>query len=155
MRFSPQFLRDRSGIDSGPLPPCHFIAVTMDLAMVSAAERDGELVADLATERPALCEAEVVGVGRLPSADQAGLLRDVTEVIAVADTPRLGEGECGFVDAFAVSERALPFTRGVFVCCDSATAIGLRPRVLVLAFWRKRCEPDLERLFDVERVLVR
>jgi len=158
MRLPPQFFRDRSRIDSGLLPPCRFITVTMQFAMVSAAERDGELVTDLAAERSALCEAEVMGVGRLPFADQAGLLRDVTEVIAVADAPRLGEGECGFVDGFTGSRLALPllsFNRDGFAGCGSGNAIGLNGRMLVFASWRKRCEPGLERLFDVERVLVR
>ena len=92
--------RDLSGINCGLVPPCRFITVTMQFAMVASAERDGELVTDLAAERAALCEAEVMGVGRLPSADQAGLLRDVTEVIAIADAPWLGEGERGFVDGW-------------------------------------------------------
>ena len=46
--------------------------------MMAAAQRHGELVADLAAERPALREAQVVGVGRLPAADQARLLGNDT-----------------------------------------------------------------------------
>jgi hypothetical protein len=42
--------------------------------MVAAAEWDGEFVADLAAERPALREAQMVSITRLPAADQARLL---------------------------------------------------------------------------------
>ena len=41
----------------------------MNLAVVHAAERDCELVADLAAEPAGLCEAEVMGIRRLPPAD--------------------------------------------------------------------------------------
>jgi hypothetical protein len=38
----------RRGVDTEPVPPCGFIATAVDLAMVSAAERQGELVAHFA-----------------------------------------------------------------------------------------------------------
>ncbi len=43
----------------------------MNLAMMSAAQGDSELVADLTTERPALGKAQVMGIARLAAADQA------------------------------------------------------------------------------------
>ena len=67
--------------------------------MVSAAERDGELIADFTTERPALREPQVVRIAGLPSADQAGLLGNETQVVPIADAARLGEGKHGLVDA--------------------------------------------------------
>src|SRR5579862_992310 len=70
----------------------------VDLAVVSAAERDGELVADLAAKRAALGEAQMVGVAGLAAADQAGLPGDEADVIAVADAAGFGEGEGGLVD---------------------------------------------------------
>ena len=45
----------------------------MQLPMMTAAERYGELVADFETERSGLCKPQVMRVGRLPAADQAGL----------------------------------------------------------------------------------
>ena len=68
--------------------------------MMTAAERDGEFVADLAGERPALGKAQVMGIARLTAADDAGLLRDEAHVVAIADAPRLGVGQDGLVDRF-------------------------------------------------------
>ena len=68
-------------IDPGHLPPCGFIAMAVNLAMVSSAQRDGELVADLAAERPALREAQMMGIRRLPAADRGR-----------AVGPRIGHG---------------------------------------------------------------
>ncbi len=61
-------------------------------------KRHGELVADLAAERPALREAQVVRVRRLAAADQARLLGDESDMVAVADPPRLRQGERALVD---------------------------------------------------------
>ena len=44
--------------------------------MVRTAERDRELVADLATKCPMLSKAEVMRFSRLPTAHQARLLGD-------------------------------------------------------------------------------
>jgi hypothetical protein len=60
----------------------------MNFAVVTPAERDGELVADFSSKRAALGKAEVVSVAGVPAADQARLLRDVTEVVAIADPSR-------------------------------------------------------------------
>ncbi len=51
---------------------------------MGAAERDGELIADLAAERPLLGEADVVRVAGLAAADEAGLGGDKLEVGLVA-----------------------------------------------------------------------
>jgi hypothetical protein len=51
--------------------------VAVNLAVMSTAEWDGEFVADLAPERAKLGKANVVRIDGLPSADQAGLRRDV------------------------------------------------------------------------------
>ena len=48
----------------------------MELPMVRTAERDRELVADLATKCPMLSKAEVMRFSRLPTAHQARLLGD-------------------------------------------------------------------------------
>ncbi len=57
--------------------------------MVSATQRHGELVADLAAERPALREAQVMGIAGLATANQARLLGHISDVIAVANPARL------------------------------------------------------------------
>ena len=65
--------------------------MAMELAMVAAAEGDCELVADLASERAALDEAKVVGVGGLPATDQTGMGGDKFDVLAVTRAARFGE----------------------------------------------------------------
>ena len=74
MGFKPQCARRAGGIEPKLLPPRRFVAVTMNFAMVSPAQRDRELVADFTAERPVLGKAQVMGVAGLSSADQTGLL---------------------------------------------------------------------------------
>jgi len=45
----------------------------MQLPVMTAAERHGELVADFETEGSGLSEPQVMGVGWLPPADETGL----------------------------------------------------------------------------------
>ena len=66
--------------------------------MVTSAQRDGELVADLSPEGAALHEAEVVGVCGLSSADQAGVGRDKLDMIAVAMPSRLWQRQNTLID---------------------------------------------------------
>lgn len=75
--------------------------MTMNLTVMTAAERHGELVADLATERPALGKTQVMGVAGFTTADQTSLLCHKAHMVAIADTPRLGMRENRFVDRLA------------------------------------------------------
>ena len=75
--------------------------MTMKFAMMSAAKRHGELVADLAAKRPALGKAQVMGVGRFAATDQTSLLCHKAHMVAIADAPRLGMGKNRFVDRLA------------------------------------------------------
>ena len=71
----PQRAGVHSRIDTGLDPPGGFIAAAMDLAMMAAAQRHGEFVADLAAERPVLRKAKVMGIRGAPAAAQTRLLR--------------------------------------------------------------------------------
>jgi len=71
----------------------------MELPVVAAAQGHGELIAGLAAKRPALREAQMMGVAGLAAADQAGLDRDEFEMLPIANTSRFGERECAFVNA--------------------------------------------------------
>ena len=62
----------------------------MDLAVMHAAERYRELIAHFATERPGLCEAQMMGVGGLASANQTRLGRDELPMSLVAQPARFG-----------------------------------------------------------------
>ena len=45
-----------------------------------------------------LRKAQMMGVARLASADQAGLLSDKVHMLAIANAPRFGMRQHGFVD---------------------------------------------------------
>lgn len=89
MRFQPEHAGADGGIDPGLFPPTRFVAKAVQLAMVAAAERHGELIADLAPQRAALCEPQMMGVDRFAAADQARLFGDESDVVLVADASRL------------------------------------------------------------------
>jgi hypothetical protein len=76
MRLQPQRAGGNDRIDTGLLPPSGFIATAMDLTVVTAAQRDGELVADLSTECPTLRVSEVVGIRRTSPANKTRVLGD-------------------------------------------------------------------------------
>ena len=71
----------------------------MDLAVVTATQRDSELVTDLFAERAALGEAEVMGIAGDASANEAWMLGHVSEVGPVTDPARLGKRQHALVDA--------------------------------------------------------
>ena len=62
MRLQPQRAGGGGRVDASLLPPGRFVAAAMDLAMMAAAERHRELVADLAAERPMLGEAQMMRI---------------------------------------------------------------------------------------------
>jgi hypothetical protein len=95
----PKLTGDLDGIDAGCLPPRSLVASAMDRAMVDATERYGEFIAGLAAERAGLQVAQVMRVGWLATADQAWLLGEGAKMLAVAITPRRGNGEDALVDA--------------------------------------------------------
>ena len=66
---------------------------------MDAAERHRELVARLAAQGPRLHETKMMWVGRLATAEEAGLLGDVAKVRFVALAAGSGNREPTFVDA--------------------------------------------------------
>jgi hypothetical protein len=98
MCFKPKRAGSRKRIYSGLSPPRSFITAAMDLTVVRATERHRELVADLATERTRLREAQMVWVGRPPTANQTRLFHEMPDVVAVAKATRLRKGERTFFD---------------------------------------------------------
>ena len=71
-------------IDACLLPPRCLVAHAVNQPVVNAAEGDGELIADLASEGPGLREAQVMRVGGFAAADKTGLLRDEPQVVLVS-----------------------------------------------------------------------
>src|SRR5262249_49406222 len=74
MRLPPEAASSGGWIDTNLVPLRRFIATAMDLTMVSATERDRELVADLAAERRCLGKAQMMGISGTAAADKARLL---------------------------------------------------------------------------------
>lgn len=99
MAFQPKRPRSGGGINPKPFPPGGFIAVPMHFAMMPSAEWDGEFVTDPAAERAPLGEAQMMRIAGCAAADQARLLGDIPDVLAIANAARLGQAEHAFVDA--------------------------------------------------------
>ena len=91
MGFRPQALGDFERIDVSihRLPPSRFIAGSMELPVMSAAEWHREFVADFAAERHRLRKFQVMRIGRLSAAEQAGLGGNKFEVRLVAAAGRM------------------------------------------------------------------
>ena len=70
----------------------------MNLAMMPTAECDDPLVADLSPQCAALRKAQMMGIARLASTDQAGLLGNKAHVVAIANAPRFGMRQDRLVD---------------------------------------------------------
>jgi len=62
MRFEPERPCGWGRVDSRAAPPLSFIAIAVDFAVVSSAQRHSEFVADLAAKRGMLSKAQMVGV---------------------------------------------------------------------------------------------
>jgi hypothetical protein len=93
MGFGPKFVRYRQSVNAGAFPPLSFLANAVDLTMMSAAERYGELVADLEAETADLREAQMMSVAGQPFTDQAGLFGNKSKMVLVTTATRLGNSE--------------------------------------------------------------
>ena len=80
MGLFPKLPSKRERIDVQILPPGDFISGLMHLPMMAAAEWHGELVADFNPQRPRLRKSQMVGVGRLTTADETGLGRHKSQM---------------------------------------------------------------------------
>jgi len=87
-RLRPKLARDFGRVDAGCVEPGLLVAGAMDGAVVDAAKRYRELVADLAAERTWLRKPEVVGITGFSRTNQASLLGDKPQVLLVATAAR-------------------------------------------------------------------
>src|SRR6266540_3705787 len=71
--------------------------------MVASAERDSELVTDLAAQRAGLGESKMVGVRGLAAAHEARLLGDIAKVLAAAIATRGRDREDALVDTLRLT----------------------------------------------------
>jgi len=70
----------------------------MDFAMMTAAERNCEFIADLAAECPALGESEMMRIRRPPAADQTRMLGDGSDMIPVTQAARFGHRQGALIN---------------------------------------------------------
>ena len=73
MALLPKFSGDFQSVDLVLLPPGGLVASLMELAMMTATERYGELIADLHADGAGLGKAQVMRIRRLPATDEAWL----------------------------------------------------------------------------------
>ena len=73
MALLPKRPGDLQRFDLEVLPPGHLIAGLMQLPVMTAAERNGELVADFKADGSGLGKPQVMRVAGLPAADETGL----------------------------------------------------------------------------------
>lgn len=98
MRLQPKRAGLDGRINAGLLPPIGLVPAAVHFTMMTSAQRHGEFVADFASEGRVLRKPQVMGVARPPAANQARLLSNRFDVIAVADPTRLGDGQHALVD---------------------------------------------------------
>jgi hypothetical protein len=111
-RLEPQLPRFDHRINSHLKPPDRFVPAAMNLAMMATAQWHREFITYLAAQGLALRKSHMVGIRWLAAADQARLLGNVPDVIAVADSSRLGERKHALVNS---SGAPLPNTPGGMV----------------------------------------
>jgi hypothetical protein len=107
MGFQPQRASDDGRIDTGLIPPRAFISAVMNFAVVTATERDGEFIANLAAKRATLRRSKMMGIGGTAAADKARLLGNRFNMLPVANPARRRQGQYGLVDN---SSRSPPFS---------------------------------------------
>ena len=116
MRLQPQRAGRDGWIDTGLDPPCGFIAATMDLTVVTPAQRHGEFIAHFSPERAMLREPQMMGIRGSTTANQARLFGYELDVLLVTKAAGLGMDQLALVDA---PGRGCP--PGGFLCSASST----------------------------------
>ena len=81
----PQRTRCWKRINTYLLPPSSFITMTVELAVMTPAQWNGELITHLATDRTGLHKTQMMRIGRPSTANQAGLFDDMPDMIAVTN----------------------------------------------------------------------
>src|SRR5438046_1036686 len=92
-----------------PVPPGPLVTLSVNLAVMQAAYRHGELVAHLQTQCARLGKAEVVCVARTSAAQETGLARYEVAVLLVPQSGRFLRGQTALVgtllDGYRLADR--------------------------------------------------
>jgi len=134
----PELLGNWDRIDPSRFPPQRLAARAVELAVVQAAERNREFVADLAPEGELLGEAHVVRFGGLAPANEARSGSDVFQMIFVAEAPRFPECEDALVDAVGAIRQAQKADRDVPRCTRRVWPAARRVKFLAHHLRRRR-----------------
>src|SRR5215510_4342283 len=94
----PKILGDFERVDLAIGPPGFFIGTLVQLPVMAAAERHGELITDFEAQGARLRKAQMMRVARLSSADQTRPGSDEFEMGLVTQPLGLGYGELALVD---------------------------------------------------------
>ena len=130
-------------IDPHVVPPGCLVAASVKLAMMGAAKRHREVIADLASHGPRLGKANVMSIGGRGAAQQAGLRGDVAEMLLVADAQGLAEGQGALVDALPeLAHNVLRLRdRPRWSVLKKFRAPVRQPRQRLRRWWRQRAAP--------------
>ena len=98
MCLAPQSICHPKRIHVDLCPPGCFVAISMNFAVMPAAQGDRELITHPSSECSALRKSEVVRIGRTPAANQAGMSCDEFHMLAIANSSRLRMRRTAFFD---------------------------------------------------------
>jgi hypothetical protein len=98
MRVCPKLVGHCDGVNLSVLPPGGFVTASVDFAVMAAAQRNCEFIADLTSKRTALCEPEMVSIRRSAPADETWLSGNKLHMVFVAKPSRFRDCEHVFVD---------------------------------------------------------
>jgi hypothetical protein len=88
MCLQPKHASSGGRINAGLVPPDGFIPAAMHLTVMSPAQRNRKLVADLSAKRRRLRKAQMVSIGGPTTTDQTRLLGDGFNVLPIANAAR-------------------------------------------------------------------
>src|SRR6516162_4474494 len=108
MCLQPKHASSGGCINAGLVPPDGFIPAAMHLTVMTPAQRNRKLVADLPAKRRRLGKAQIVSIGGPTTADQTRLLSDRFDVLSVANPPRRRQGKNSLVNGHRPISTAAP-----------------------------------------------
>jgi hypothetical protein len=99
MGFEPKEARRAKCINPLTVPPGGLVTASMQFPVVTAAQRNCELVAYFVGQSAALRESEVMRVRRLSTTDEARFLDNGPDMVSIPNPTWLGQRERTLVDS--------------------------------------------------------
>jgi hypothetical protein len=107
------------------LPPRFFVTGAMYRAVMRAAERDRKFIARFPAKRARLYKSDMMRIGGLAAAQQAGLLHHKAKVVPVAIATRRRHREYALVDADLISTTCIDLPNLVTNSAETLRGIGV------------------------------